>query len=45
MRSCAGRDVVLGTARVHARVVQDSPTGIEVPVLPSWRAAADVVSR
>lgn len=32
-----GRDAVLGTPHIHARVVQDAPTGIERPIAPaSW---------
>ncbi len=40
-----GRDVVLGVARVHARVEKDAPTGIDVPTPPAWRAPAPVAAR
>jgi hypothetical protein len=35
-----GRDVVLGKPRIHRRVVQDAPTGVEKPLAPaSWTRA------
>jgi hypothetical protein len=35
----AGRDVSVGRPpQVHARVSQDAPTGVSLPLLPAWKA-------
>lgn len=35
----AGRDVSVGAPpQLHARVSQDAPTGVSVPLLPAWKA-------
>ncbi|APR84770.1 Hypothetical protein A7982_10119 [Minicystis rosea] len=40
-----GRDVVLGAPHVHRRVEQDTPTGIQTPIEPSWKVPEGVASR